>query len=162
LHVTIDEMEKEMAEDRIEREIRIAAPIERVWAVVTESEHLGEWFGMAKPAEIDLRPGGIFTLEYGEWAKFPNLIVTVDAPHSFAYRSASAYPGVTATEENSTLVEFTLVEDGDGTVLRLVESGFESMPLPENPPESAKFESHANGWPYALDRVRQRAEDAAS
>jgi uncharacterized protein YndB with AHSA1/START domain len=40
--------------DRIEREIAIAAPIERVWELVTEPEHVGRWFGDAG-AEIDLR-----------------------------------------------------------------------------------------------------------
>ena len=41
------------SEDRIEREITIAAPIERVWAVITEPEHVGKWFGQGPPARID-------------------------------------------------------------------------------------------------------------
>ena len=47
-----------MQKDRIEQEIVIAAPIERVWAVLTEPAHVGRWFGQGGPAEIDLRPGG--------------------------------------------------------------------------------------------------------
>jgi uncharacterized protein YndB with AHSA1/START domain len=31
--------------DRIEREVTIDAPPERVWELVTEAEHLGRWFG---------------------------------------------------------------------------------------------------------------------
>jgi hypothetical protein len=45
-----------MATDRIEREIFINASQERVWAVLTEAEHLAGWFGDC--AEVDLRPGG--------------------------------------------------------------------------------------------------------
>ena len=48
-----------MVPEQIEREVLIAAPIERVWAVVTQPEHVGTWFGDAG-AEIDLRPGGKF------------------------------------------------------------------------------------------------------
>ena len=44
-----------MVADRIEREITIAAPIERVWSILTEAEHIHGWFA---DAEIDLRPGG--------------------------------------------------------------------------------------------------------
>ena len=46
-----------MSEDRIEREIAIAAPAERVWAVLMEPEHVGKWFGQGPPARIDLRHG---------------------------------------------------------------------------------------------------------
>jgi uncharacterized protein YndB with AHSA1/START domain len=51
--------------DRIEREVRIDAPIERVWALVTEAEHFGGWFADSG-AEIDLRPGGAMTLSWEE------------------------------------------------------------------------------------------------
>ena len=46
-----------MAPDTIEREITIAAPVERVWTILTQAEHIGSWFADAG-AEIDLRPGG--------------------------------------------------------------------------------------------------------
>ena len=47
----------EMTQDSIEREVTIEAPVERVWSVITEAEHVGRWFGDAG-AEVDLRPGG--------------------------------------------------------------------------------------------------------
>ncbi len=34
-----------MATDRIEREIVIGAPPQRVWQVLTEAEHVSRWFG---------------------------------------------------------------------------------------------------------------------
>jgi uncharacterized protein YndB with AHSA1/START domain len=43
--------------EQIERETVIAAPVERVWALLTEAEHLGRWFGDAG-AEIGPAPGG--------------------------------------------------------------------------------------------------------
>ena len=46
--------------DRIDHEVLVEAPPERVWAIVTEPAHVGAWFGDS--AEIDLRPGGEMTL----------------------------------------------------------------------------------------------------
>jgi len=45
-----------LSPDRIEREITIAAPVERVWAVLTEPEHVGQWFGLR--ARNPAAPGG--------------------------------------------------------------------------------------------------------
>ena len=146
------------SEDRIEREITIAAPVERVWAVLTEPEHVGKWFGQGSPTPIDLRPGGIMHLDHGQYGQFPTRIEKVDPPHYFAYRWASAYPGQEATEDNSTLVEFTLTPDGDGTRLYLVESGFATLVIPEETRATASYESHSGGWTDVLAHVREHAE----
>jgi len=144
--------------DRIEREITIAAPVEQVWAVLTEPEHVGQWFGQGEPAQIDLRKGGIMLLDHGLYGLFPTRIVKVDPPHYFAYRWASAYPGEKATEHNSTLVEFTLTPDGDDTRLQLVESGFATLEIPEEMRATASYESHSGGWTDKLDEARDYAE----
>jgi uncharacterized protein YndB with AHSA1/START domain len=146
------------SEDRIEREITIAAPVERVWAVLTEPEHVGKWFGQGPPAPIDLRPGGIMRLDHGQYGQFPTRIEKVDPPHYFAYRWASGYPGQEATGDNSTLVEFTLTPDGDGTRLYLVESGFATLDLPEETRATASYESHSGGWTEVLATMREHAE----
>jgi uncharacterized protein YndB with AHSA1/START domain len=147
-----------VAEDRIEREITIAAPVERVWAVLTEPEHVGKWFGQGPPARIDLRPGGTMQLDHGEYGLFPTRIEKADPPHYFAYRWASGYPGEEATEDNATLVEFTLTGDGDGTLLRVVESGFATVEVPEERRAGASYESHSAGWTEKLAEVREYAE----
>lgn len=142
-----------MTEDRIEREIQIAAPIERVWAVLTEAEHIGSWFGTGAPTEIDLRPGGLMMLDHGEHGKYATLIVKVEPPRAFSYRWASGYPESVATNDNSTLVEFTLEPEADGTLLRVVESGFDSVVIPASREESAGYESHAGGWSGVVERL---------
>ena len=55
---------RHMVPEQIERETVIAAPVERVWALLTEAEHLGRWFGDSG-AEIDLRPGGVLQPHLG-------------------------------------------------------------------------------------------------
>ncbi|QKW09095.1 SRPBCC family protein [Streptomyces sp. NA04227] len=148
-----------MTKDRIEREITIDASVEHVWAVLTEPEHVGNWFGQGSPAQIDLRPGGIMELDHGEHGQFPTKIVTVDPPHRFAYLWASGYPGDVAVPGNATLVEFTLTAEGEGTLLRVVESGFAEVPVPEGRHE-ASYESHEGGWTDMVKILRTYAEQA--
>jgi uncharacterized protein YndB with AHSA1/START domain len=150
-----------MSKDRIEREITISAPVQRVWAVLTEPQHVGAWFGQGEPIPIDLRPGGIMQLDHGEYGKFPTRIEKVDPPHYFAYRWASAYPGQVADDDNSTLVEFFLQEDGDGTRLRLVESGFEALVIPADREPTAGYESHSGGWTEMVAKAKDYAENQA-
>src|SRR5450631_1822022 len=119
-----------MSDDRIEREIQIAAPIERVWAVLTEPEHVGTWFGVGVPTEIDLRPGGIMVLDHGVYGRYLTRFVTVSRPHLLSYRWAAAHPDVVADDSNSTLVEFTLTPTTPGTALPVVESGFATLTVP--------------------------------
>jgi uncharacterized protein YndB with AHSA1/START domain len=147
-----------MTEDRIEREIAIAAPVERVWAVLTEPEHVAVWFSEVGTPEIDLRPGGIYKVDHTPYGVFPMRIEKVDPPSYLSYRWASAFSGEVATDENSTLVEFTLVPDGVGTRLTVVESGFASLEIPAERERVAGFESHSQGWPVKIDELRQRAE----
>jgi uncharacterized protein YndB with AHSA1/START domain len=149
-----------MTPDRIEREITIAATPERVWAVLTEPQHVGVWFGQGVPTEIDLRPGGVMVLDHGEYGVHRTLIETVDPPKYFAYRWASAYPGETTTVANSTLVEFTLTPDGEKTILTLTESGFASMAIPPEKMSTAGYQSHSEGWTEVVQKLADYAERA--
>jgi uncharacterized protein YndB with AHSA1/START domain len=132
-----------MVPDRIEREITVDAPVERVWAVVTEAEHIGRWFGDAG-AEIDLRPGGRFTCTWAEHGTVHAVVERVEAPHFFSYRWARPL-GAEVRGDNSTLVEFSLVPDGTGTRLRVVESGFRDLDLSDD--EREKYATgNIEGW----------------
>ena len=103
LHVGINSFPgARMVPEQIEREVMVAAPIERVWAVVTQPEHVGSWFGDAG-AEIDLRPGGAMTITWGKHGTAHAVVERVEAPRVFAYRWARpAHQEV--REDNSTLV----------------------------------------------------------
>jgi uncharacterized protein YndB with AHSA1/START domain len=147
-----------MSHDQIERETLIKAPAERVWAVLTEPAEIDGWFSPGGPSEVDLRPGGIMTLNHGQYGAFPMLIVTVDPPRHFAYRWASAYPGEPATEDNSTLVQFFLEPAPEGTRLRLVESGFADLDIPAERVAAAGYDSHAGGWTEMVNVLREHAE----
>jgi uncharacterized protein YndB with AHSA1/START domain len=139
-----------MVPDRIEREITIDAPVDRVWDVITQAEHIGQWFGDAG-AQIDLRPGGRFTCTWSEHGTVIAVVERVDRPRAFAYRWARPL-GAEVKPDNSTLVEFTLVPDGQGTRLRVVESGFRDLALSDE--ERAKYAAgNVEGWQKELDEL---------
>ena len=103
-----------MPQDSIEREVTIEAPVERVWSVITEAEHLGRWFGDAG-AEIELRPGGELTMRWESGDTARARVEAVEPPRRFAYRwfhYSHVDDGGEHTPANSTLVEFTLTPDG--------------------------------------------------
>jgi uncharacterized protein YndB with AHSA1/START domain len=136
--------------DRIERDILIAAPVERVWELITTAEHVGRWFGDAG-AEIDLRPGGKLSLSWREHGTFHGRVEAVEPPRRFAYRwlstigsQAEPAPG------NSTLTEFTLAAEGDGTRVAVVESGFDALDV-DAAERTAALASHTSGWGAELD-----------
>jgi uncharacterized protein YndB with AHSA1/START domain len=139
-----------MVPDRIEREISIDAPVERVWAVVTQAEHIGRWFGDAG-AEIELRPGGRFTCTWAEHGTARAVVEKVEPPRFFSYRWARP-ANTDVAPGNSTLVEFTLTPDGAGTRLRVVESGFRDLDLTDE--ERTKYaEGNTEGWRSELDEL---------
>jgi uncharacterized protein YndB with AHSA1/START domain len=140
-----------MVPEQIEREVMIAAPIERVWATITQPEHVGSWFGDAG-AEIDLRPGGAMTITWAKHGTSHAVVERVDPPRVFAYRWARPAHQV-VRPDNSTLVEFTLTPDGEQTRLRVVESGFRGLAL--SPEEQLRYaEGNTGGWRSELDELQ--------
>jgi uncharacterized protein YndB with AHSA1/START domain len=139
-----------MVPERIEREVVIAAPVERVWAAITQAEHVGSWFGDAG-AEIDLRPGGAIVIRWKDYGTGYGIVERVEPPRVFAWRGALiGHTEVRA--DNSTLVEFTLSPEGDGTRLRVVESGFHTLAVPAD--EALKqAEGNVEGWRIKMDEL---------
>jgi uncharacterized protein YndB with AHSA1/START domain len=142
---------------QIERETIIAAPPERVWALLTEAEHVGRWFGDAG-AEIDLRPGGAMVVHWAEMGVGRMRIVDVDPPRRFSYRWAPIreHWGEEPAEGTATLVEFTLEAQADGTRLRVVESGFEALDGTDEQ-RRRSLDDNTEGWETQLVNVREYA-----
>jgi uncharacterized protein YndB with AHSA1/START domain len=142
--------------NRIERDILIDAPVEVVWAVVTEPEHISGWFSHA--TELDLRPGGAAVMHWEEYGTVQGRVERVERPHFFSFRW-SMEPGRELAEDNSTLVEFALRAEGDGTRLTVVETGFADLAGSEDY-RRGHFDSHTRGWEKELgelvDYLRQR------
>jgi uncharacterized protein YndB with AHSA1/START domain len=143
-----------MADQRIERDILINAPVEVVWAVVTEPEHIRGWFSEA--VELDLRPGGEARLHWDRYGTVHGRVERVEPPRFFSFRWV-VDPETALTEENSTLVEFSLAADGDATRLTVVESGFRSLAGSEDK-RNGHVESHRGGWESELGELVEYAK----
>ena len=146
-----------MVVDQIEREIVIQAPVERVWQLITEGEHLGRWFGDAG-AEIDLRPGGALVLRWSEHGTCRGRVVAVEPHTLFSYRWAPFKEpgGEEPVDGNSTLVEFQLQPEADGTRLRVVESGFASLAATDEQ-RAKNAEANTAGWEFETGELREYA-----
>ena len=99
------------------------------------------------------------------WREHGSVRARIEAvePHTrFAYRWAPFKDpgGDEPVEGNSTLVEFTLAPDGDGTRLRVVESGFAALATSEE----QRAENHAGnteGWAAELGDLADYAAKVA-
>ena len=151
-----------MVPDQIERETVINAPVERVWELITEPEHVGRWFGDAG-AEIDLRPGGEMVIRWAEHGTSHARVVAVEPQTRFSYRWAPFKEpgGDEPVDGNSTLVEFTLAPDGDATRLRVVESGFASLATSEDQ-RAKNHASNTGGWQIELGELAEYAARVAA
>ncbi|MFF7505065.1 SRPBCC domain-containing protein [Streptomyces lavendulae] len=148
-----------MIHDRIERETLIEAPLERVWSLVTEP---GFW--VAEPEQVAgtvAREGESVLAKNAQYGDFPVRVEKVEPPTYVAYRWASAFPGEELRGDNTTLVEFTLTPEGDGTRLRVVESGFAALAGAEELRAKA-LEDNTGGWPQVLDAFKKRAEESSA
>jgi uncharacterized protein YndB with AHSA1/START domain len=148
-----------VSEDRIERDTLIAAPLERVWSLVTEpgfwavGDHASVAGSVAREGE-----SMVASNEYGD---FPVRVEKVEPPTYLAYRWASAFPGQELREDNSTLVEFTLSPEGDKTRLRVVESGFAALAGSHELRQKA-LKDNTGGWADELDALKVRAEQPSA
>ena len=143
-----------MVADRTEREIVIAAPVERVWEALVEPEF---WLGEADTGGAEVAEGARLVSEHEEYGSFPQRIEKLDPHRYLAYRWASAWPGEDPREGNSTLVEFALTAEGARTRLRVVESGFAGLDLSEQQRRQA-WDDNTEGWAEALDDFRRQVE----
>ena len=140
-----------MVPERIEREVLIEAPVDVVWAVVTEPDHVAGWFGDS--AAIDLRPGGEAVLTWEEHGSVLARVEQVEPPHTFSFRWARPM-GAEPAEGNSTLVEFSLSAEGEHTRLRVVESGFPALDGSDE--EKATYaEGNRDGWKAELGDLQE-------
>ncbi|MFD8497556.1 SRPBCC domain-containing protein [Amycolatopsis sp. NPDC059657] len=138
--------------DSIEREVEINAPIDRVWGLVTEP---GWWIGDGGADEQQRRQEGeLHIVEHAKYGTFALKIEKTDPRKYISYRWIGGYPD---PDGDSTLVEFSLQEREGGTLLKVVESGFDS--LNKTPDERKQaVEGNYEGWKFQLNVAKERAE----
>jgi len=142
-------------QDKIEREIVINAPVQRVWELVSEP---GWWIGDGdRSAQRRWKEGELDVIEDPKYGRFPLRTVAAEPPRYISFRWVPGIPEDGAEPGPTTLVEFWVREYDDGAVVRVVESGFAAVP---NPEETIK--GNTEGWNFQLDVLKSSAEREAA
>lgn len=143
--------------DRIEKQVTVNAPLERVWRAISTAREFGEWFGLdtmgatfeaGKTVSMKISSPG----EYNGM-EFSFEIVSLEAGRYFAYRwhPYAVDKSVDYSSEPTTLVEFLLEPAGEGTLLLVTESGFNAIPESRR---AIAFEMDEDGWTEQMERIR--------
>jgi uncharacterized protein YndB with AHSA1/START domain len=85
------------------------------------------------------------------------LVERMEAETLFSYRwhPAAVDPQVDYTREPSTLVEFRLEAVAEGTLLRLVESGFDQLPASRR---DEAYRLNDGGWTVQMGNIQRHVE----
>lgn len=146
----------------IERELYIEASPAVVYAVISQPEHIEEWW--ADEVHLDPTPGAVGELA---WSNGPTkraavetiTIVEADPPRRFSFRWIAE--GEAPVEGNSLLATFDLEPQGSGTLLKVSETGFREKGWEAAVLEQA-YNDHCNGWDLHLPRIVPVAEQLAA
>jgi uncharacterized protein YndB with AHSA1/START domain len=138
--------------DRVEKKVTLHAPVSTVWRAIADAKEFGRWFGV----QLD-GPWAVGKTINGSWEnlneemihkaqeriglppgkvrmpKGPMVFCTVERIDPERYFSFRWIPfGIDAEadpqNEPTTLVEFKLEKAPEGTLLTIVESGFDKVP----------------------------------
>ena len=124
----------------VRQEVHIPAPRPAVFALLTDPEKILRWIGTE--AQLEPQPGGLYLVNV-TGAKFARGAFREVVPvHRLAY--SFGWEGSEAVPPGSSLVEVDLIEQQDGTLLRLTHTGL---------PNADQCDGHAKGWAHYLDRL---------
>lgn len=129
----------------------VGAPPERVWRAITEADQLTRWFP-DKIAEVDLRPGGAFRIEWQDGEHDEGTIDAVEEPTRFAFLWHGA-----GFDSPETRVEFTLEKVEGGTRVVVVESGFSNV---REEKRASAWHDNDGGWAKELGELKGYLEAA--
>ena len=142
--------------DRIEKKVLLRASRSRVWRALTDAREFGQWFGVeiAGPFSPGARVKGKITHKGYEHVPFEITIEAMDPERLFSYRwhPYAVDPKVDYSSEPTTLVTFELAEERDGTLLTVVESGFDRIPLARR---AEAFRMNEQGWASQMKSIER-------
>jgi uncharacterized protein YndB with AHSA1/START domain len=148
--------------DRIEEKILLRVPRARVWRALTDAEEFGAWFG-AKLAGA-FAPGAVvkgkITEKEYEGLPFELVVDRIEPQRLFSWRwhPYAVDPDVDYSAEPPTLVVCELEEVAGGTVLALVESGFDRIPAARR---AEAYRMHEEGWAAQMKSIERYLAKAA-
>ncbi len=153
--------------DRIEKRVFLRAPQGRVWRAITDAGEFGTWFGLElegsfapgapvtgriKPTKVDAAVAQLQEKYAGMPLAFFVERIEPMSFFSFRWHPFAIESAVDYSSEPMTLVTFTLEPAEGGTVLTVVESGFDAIPIERR---ASAFEANEGGWAIQLQLVEK-------
>ena len=143
--------------DRIERSIVLKAPRAKVWRALSNAEEFGKWFGVVLTGRTFVagqRVQGQITHPGYEHITWDVLIERLEPERLLSWRwhPGAVDASIDYSKEPTTLVVFELKDVEGGTLLTVVESGFDKIP------ESRRldaFRMNSGGWDVQIKNVER-------
>jgi len=144
--------------DRIEKQIMLRAPLDRVWRAISDAAEFGTWFGVEFDGQF--APGASVSGRIVP-TKVDDRVAKMQEPHSgmacdvkieriepmrlfsFRWHPYAVEHDADYSNEPTTLVQFELEKVPEGTRLTITESGFDRIPLARR---AEAFASNEEGW----------------
>lgn len=148
---------------RIDRDIEIKAPPERVWRALTDPAELSAWFKVKVEGDIVAGKEIWMTSTYADGPcvgyRYSVLIVEVTPPRRLAWQWHPGVPdsSVDYAREPCTTVTFTLEPSAGGTRLSVSETGFDEISLERR---AKVFGDNSHGWAEVVQWLQRHAEAA--
>jgi uncharacterized protein YndB with AHSA1/START domain len=140
--------------DRIEKTIALKASVARVWQALTDHREFGTWFRckLDGPFVPGQAVQGHITYPGYEHLRWEAVVVQMQPQKlfSFHWHPYAVDPGADYSAELPTLVEFTLEPTATGTLLRVVESGFDKLPAERR---LEAFRMNDRGWGIQMNNI---------
>jgi uncharacterized protein YndB with AHSA1/START domain len=147
--------------DRIEKHLLLRAPRARVWRALTDAREFGAWFRvkLEGPFAEGATVRGRITHPGYEHVTMEMVIERMDPERLFSYRwhPYAVSPDVDYSAEPMTLVEFRLEETAGGTLLTVVESGFDRLPSGRR---AEAFRMNDPGWAEQMRNIERHVSAA--
>jgi uncharacterized protein YndB with AHSA1/START domain len=142
--------------DRIEKKILLRAPKSRVWRALTDADQFGAWFRVKLEGgfAVGKRTTGKITYPGYEHLTMDVTVERMNEERLFSFRwhPFAVDPTVDYSTEPTTLVEYRLEEVTDGTLLTVVESGFDRIPVARR---AEAFRMNDQGWGTQMENIRR-------
>ena len=148
--------------DRITERVLLRVPRARVWQALADSGEFGLWFGVEGLGAFT--PGatsrGKVTEKGYEHVTWEATIERMEPGRllSFRWHPYAVDPGVDYSGEPTTRVVFTLEDAPKGTLLTVVETGFDGIPAARR---AKAYEMHVQGWAWQMKSIKEYLVKAA-
>jgi uncharacterized protein YndB with AHSA1/START domain len=148
--------------DRIERKVLIKAPRSRVWRALSDAAEFGAWFGVnfqGKCFVAGKHVRGKVTYPGYEHLDMDILVERIVPEQLLTWRwhPAAIDPKVDYSQEPTTLVVFELQEVDGGTMLTVIESGLDKIPLARR---AEVLRLNSSGWDQQMENITKHVAKA--